>query len=145
MRSCSDWICRASTPLDAYTLAEQHETNPRSVWGYVQGLTTTQPAHALAGRAVHPRPSRQPPARHGPLTLAVRCRAGSARTASSSDRARPVLDPTRAPARDSCRARGCLRSQSPGAQRRCVRCAIRSVFTHDSPSLTASRINPFTR
>jgi len=24
---------------DAYTLAEQHETNPRAVWGYVQGLT----------------------------------------------------------------------------------------------------------
>ena len=24
---------------DAYALAEQHETNPRSVWGYVQGLT----------------------------------------------------------------------------------------------------------
>jgi hypothetical protein len=23
----------------AYTLAEQYETNPRSVWGYVQGLT----------------------------------------------------------------------------------------------------------
>ena len=25
--------------VDAYGLAEQHETNPRSVWGYVQGLT----------------------------------------------------------------------------------------------------------
>ena len=24
---------------DAYGLAEQHEPNPRSVWGYVQGLT----------------------------------------------------------------------------------------------------------
>ena len=24
---------------EAYTLAEQHESNPRSVWGYVQGLT----------------------------------------------------------------------------------------------------------
>src|SRR5947209_18442334 len=24
---------------EAYTLAEGHETNPRSVWGYVQGLT----------------------------------------------------------------------------------------------------------
>jgi hypothetical protein len=24
---------------EAYTLAEQHETNPRTVWGYVQGLT----------------------------------------------------------------------------------------------------------
>jgi len=24
---------------EAYTVAEQHETNPRSVWGYVQGLT----------------------------------------------------------------------------------------------------------
>ena len=24
---------------EAYTLAEQHETNPRSLWGYVQGLT----------------------------------------------------------------------------------------------------------
>ena len=24
---------------EAYGLAEQHETNPRSVWGYVQGLT----------------------------------------------------------------------------------------------------------
>jgi hypothetical protein len=24
---------------EAYTMAEQHETNPRSVWGYVQGLT----------------------------------------------------------------------------------------------------------
>src|SRR4029077_13005874 len=23
---------------EAYTLAEQHETNPRSIWGYVQGL-----------------------------------------------------------------------------------------------------------
>jgi hypothetical protein len=25
--------------VDAYTLAEQHERNPRSIWGYVQGLT----------------------------------------------------------------------------------------------------------
>jgi hypothetical protein len=25
--------------VDAYALAEQHETNPRSIWGYVQGLT----------------------------------------------------------------------------------------------------------
>ena len=25
--------------VDAYGLAEQHEANPRSVWGYVQGLT----------------------------------------------------------------------------------------------------------
>ena len=25
--------------LDAYGLAEQHESNPRSVWGYVEGLT----------------------------------------------------------------------------------------------------------
>ena len=25
--------------LDAYDLAEQHESNPRSIWGYVQGLT----------------------------------------------------------------------------------------------------------
>ncbi len=24
---------------EAYDLAEQYETNPRSVWGYVQGLT----------------------------------------------------------------------------------------------------------
>jgi len=24
---------------EAYTLAEQHESNPRSVWGYIQGLT----------------------------------------------------------------------------------------------------------
>jgi hypothetical protein len=24
---------------EAYTLAEQHESNPRSIWGYVQGLT----------------------------------------------------------------------------------------------------------
>ena len=24
---------------EAYSLAEQHETNPRSIWGYVQGLT----------------------------------------------------------------------------------------------------------
>jgi hypothetical protein len=24
---------------EAYTLAEQHEANPRSIWGYVQGLT----------------------------------------------------------------------------------------------------------
>jgi hypothetical protein len=24
---------------EAYALAETHETNPRSVWGYVQGLT----------------------------------------------------------------------------------------------------------
>ena len=24
---------------EAYTLAEEHETNPRSVWGHVQGLT----------------------------------------------------------------------------------------------------------
>ena len=24
---------------DAYGLAEQHEPNPRTVWGYVQGLT----------------------------------------------------------------------------------------------------------
>ena len=25
--------------VDAYDLAERHEPNPRSVWGYVQGLT----------------------------------------------------------------------------------------------------------
>jgi hypothetical protein len=25
--------------VEAYSLAEQHEANPRSVWGYVQGLT----------------------------------------------------------------------------------------------------------
>ena len=25
--------------VEAYTLAEQFEANPRSVWGYVQGLT----------------------------------------------------------------------------------------------------------
>jgi len=25
--------------LDAYGFAEQHESSPRSVWGYVQGLT----------------------------------------------------------------------------------------------------------
>jgi hypothetical protein len=24
---------------EAYALAEQYETNPRSIWGYVQGLT----------------------------------------------------------------------------------------------------------
>jgi hypothetical protein len=24
---------------EAYTLTERYETNPRSVWGYVQGLT----------------------------------------------------------------------------------------------------------
>ena len=34
---------RLDVPLkpaaEAYALAEQHETNPRSVWGYVQGLT----------------------------------------------------------------------------------------------------------
>ena len=24
---------------EAYRLAEQHESNPRSIWGYVQGLT----------------------------------------------------------------------------------------------------------
>ena len=24
---------------EAFTLAEQHESNPRSIWGYVQGLT----------------------------------------------------------------------------------------------------------
>ncbi|MGH8519313.1 MAG: hypothetical protein ACREUE_17825 [Panacagrimonas sp.] len=25
--------------VEAYALAEQHETNPRTVWGYLQGLT----------------------------------------------------------------------------------------------------------
>ena len=34
---------RLDVPLkpaaEAYSLAEQHETNPRSIWGYVQGLT----------------------------------------------------------------------------------------------------------
>jgi hypothetical protein len=25
--------------VEAYTLAEEHETNPRSIWGFVQGLT----------------------------------------------------------------------------------------------------------
>jgi Domain of unknown function (DUF932) len=53
-----DWLLRASlqelgpdkdatarlelprkTATEAYTMAEQTETNPRSVWGYVQGLT----------------------------------------------------------------------------------------------------------
>ena len=33
------WFSPRKHALDAYTMAEQHETNPRSVWGYVQGLT----------------------------------------------------------------------------------------------------------
>ena len=40
---------------------------PRSVWGYVQGLTRLEPAHALAGRPLRPRSRRQPPPDHGPL------------------------------------------------------------------------------
>jgi len=28
---------------EAYTLAEGHETNPRSIWGYLQGLTRLSP------------------------------------------------------------------------------------------------------
>ena len=50
---------------EAYALAETHETNPRSVWGYVQGLTQTQSTHALAGRSIQPRSGRQPSDRHG--------------------------------------------------------------------------------
>jgi hypothetical protein len=40
--SCSSWTAiEVSTKqaAEAYALAEAHEANPRSVWGYVQGLT----------------------------------------------------------------------------------------------------------
>jgi hypothetical protein len=106
------------TADEAYTLAEQTEPNPRSVWGYVQGLTRLsqrtpwpfgelrasperrplveadvearpsagsgrgerrrtaeggRPSHGgssgLAGPPLRPRPRRQPPPHHGPLTL----------------------------------------------------------------------------
>ena len=78
--------------------------------GIRAGADETQSTHALAGRSIQPRPSRQPTHRHGQLILAD-CRAGSARTASSSTcTARSQTD--RAPARDRRRARGCLRSQS---------------------------------
>jgi hypothetical protein len=61
---------------EAYTLAEQHETNPRSIWGYVQGLNTTQSTHSLARRTIRRRSRRQPPPDHGPLALV----SGHART-----------------------------------------------------------------
>ena len=60
---------------EAYTLAEQFETNPRSVWGYVQGLTRlSQHTPWQDGRfAVDRAASRL--LYHGPLTLvAVRVR-----------------------------------------------------------------------
>ena len=33
------WSAGCASGEEAYTLAEGHETNPRSIWGYVQGLT----------------------------------------------------------------------------------------------------------
>ena len=39
--------------------------------GLRAGADATQPAHALAGRPLRPRPRRQPPPDHGPLTLVV--------------------------------------------------------------------------
>ena len=38
-RPCSDSICRRSRPPRRTRWRKQYETNPRSVWGYVQGLT----------------------------------------------------------------------------------------------------------
>ena len=38
-RSCSDSICRRSRPPRRTRWRSSYETNPRSVWGYVQGLT----------------------------------------------------------------------------------------------------------
>ena len=109
--------------VDAYALAEQHETNPRSVWGYVQGLTRLSQHTPWQDARFAPRPGRQPTPRHGPLTLViVAVRAQPARPFFTSHGA--GLRPGPCPARDRRRARGCLRSQSPGAQRRCVRCAI---------------------
>ncbi len=127
---------------EAYTLAETARGESAIRLGIRAGADETQSTHALAGRTIQPRPSRQPTHRHGQLILAD-CRAGSARTA--------LLQLARHGSDRPCsRTRPLSRSRlppllEPGAQRRCVRCAIRSVFTHDSPSLTASRINPFTR
>ena len=60
---------------EAYTLAEQHETNPRSIWGYVQGLTRlSQRTPWQDGRYVA-RSRRQSPPHHGPLTLVLAERA----------------------------------------------------------------------
>ena len=43
--------------------------------GLRAGADATQPTHVLAGRTVRPRPRRQPPPRHGQLTLALAARA----------------------------------------------------------------------
>ena len=68
---------------EAYTLAEQHETNPRSVWGYVQGLTRlSQRTPWQDGRFTLDRAARSPP-HHGPLTL-VRSHAGTSPRGASS-------------------------------------------------------------
>ena len=111
--------------------------------GIRAGADETQSTHALAGRSIQPRPSRQPTHRHGQLILAdLPC--GLSPHGLFFNLHGTVSD------RPCSRTRPLSRSRlpplsEPGAQRRCVRCAIRSVFTHDSPSLTASRINPFTR
>ena len=78
---------------DAYALAEQHEANPRSVWGYVQGLTRLSQRTPWQDARFSARPSRQPPPRHGPLILViVAVRAQPARPLLQL--ARPGLRPT---------------------------------------------------
>jgi len=52
---------------EAYTLAEQHESNPRSI-GATCRTDAAESAHALARRSVRTRSRRQSPSHHGPLT-----------------------------------------------------------------------------
>ena len=66
-RRCSDWICRASTPSTP-TRWRNSTSEPAVHLGLRAGADTTQPAHALAGRAVRARQCRQPAPHHGPLT-----------------------------------------------------------------------------
>ena len=139
-----DSTCRGSRPLEAYGLAEAYEPNPRSVWGYVQGLTRLSQRTPWQDARFSARPGRQPSARHGQLTLAiVAVRAQPARPLLLI--ARRGLRPARAPARDRGRARGCLRSQSPGAQRRCVRCATPISSSTSTRRLDGRASHPFTR
>jgi hypothetical protein len=68
---------------EAYTLAEQHETNPRSVWGYVQGLTRLSQRTSWQGQTLRLGSRRQSSPHHGPLTLVLPC-GPSARTGFSN-------------------------------------------------------------
>ena len=60
---------------EAYTLGGAARDESAFGLGLRAGTDATQSAHALAGRTLRPRPRRQSPPHHGPLTLVVAVRA----------------------------------------------------------------------